>query len=165
MSDQFIAEKIWLRKLASENGFPIEDEQLGQIELFVVRILEWNQKINLISRRDEKNVWKKHVLESISILFFKSFLEGTAVIDIGTGGGFPGVPLAILQPSMKFLLVDSIQKKIRVLESVVSDLNLSNVTPLCTRVEALGRNSAYQNRFHYAICRGVGPATRVPSVR
>jgi len=96
---------------------------------------DWNAKINVISRKDIDGLYLKHVLHSLGIAKVISFEPGTKVLDVGTGGGFPGIPLAILFPEVHFHLVDSIGKKIRVVEEVAKSLGLNNVTATHCRVE------------------------------
>ena len=113
---------------------------------------EWNEKINVISRKDIDSLYEKHVLHSLAIAAVCSFDDGTEVVDIGTGGGFPGIPLAIFYPKVKFLLADSIGKKIKVVQEVASAIGLKNVTTVHGRVEEIkGRT------FDYAVSRAVAP--------
>jgi 16S rRNA (guanine527-N7)-methyltransferase len=99
---------------------------------------DWNEKINLISRKDIDNLYVNHVLHSLGIAKVISFRSGSAILDVGTGGGFPGIPLAILFPEVSFHLVDSIGKKIGVVKSVAEGIGLKNVTAQQARVEELG---------------------------
>lgn len=99
---------------------------------------DWNSKINVISRKDMENFYTHHVLHSLAISQIIQFLPGTRVLDIGTGGGFPGIPLAILFPETHFHLVDSIGKKIKVVQGVVESLDLKNVKTQQIRAEELG---------------------------
>jgi 16S rRNA (guanine527-N7)-methyltransferase len=98
---------------------------------------DWNAKINVISRKDMEHFYERHVLHSMAIAKYINFKEGQLVMDVGTGGGFPGIPLAILFPETTFLLVDSIGKKIKIVESVASELGLNNVKAINSRAELL----------------------------
>lgn len=98
-------------------------------------VLEWNNKINLISRKDIDNIIERHLLSSLSLFHFAQFVRGTAFLDFGTGGGFPGLPLAIVLPDCHFTLLDSTQKKIKVVEAIAQELGLTNVLPVWQRME------------------------------
>ncbi|MEM9143567.1 MAG: 16S rRNA (guanine(527)-N(7))-methyltransferase RsmG [Bacteroidota bacterium] len=115
---------------------------LSPIQMQRFRALEelyqdWNQKINVVSRKDIDEIYVRHALHSLGIAKFQTFRSGSEILDVGTGGGFPGIPLAILFPEVRFTLVDSIGKKIKVVDRVVQGLDLANVTTLHSRVEAL----------------------------
>src|SRR6185436_12752763 len=101
--------------------------QLAQLEALRAVYKEWNEKINVISRKDIEHLYEKHVLHSLAIAKVVSFADGTKVVDAGTGGGFPGIPLAIYFPQVHFHLVDSIGKKIKVVHEVIKALGLQNV--------------------------------------
>lgn len=111
---------------------------------------EWNSRINVISRKDMDQFYLHHVLHSLGIAKVIHFMPGTAVVDIGTGGGFPGIPLAVLFPQTQFHLVDSIGKKIKVVEAVCAELGLMNVTCEQARAEALPGH-----RFDFVVSRAV----------
>ena len=116
--------------------FPnLSQDQLEKFMRLLPIYKDWNSKVNLISRRDIENLFTNHILHSLSIVNIIEFESSTSVLDVGTGGGFPGIPLAIFFPNVKFTLLDSIGKKIKVVESVSKDLSLSNVTAINDRVE------------------------------
>lgn len=123
-----------------------QTEKLSQLKHIYDR---WNSKINVISRKDMDNFMVHHVLHSLSIAKVISFLPGTRILDAGTGGGFPGVPLAILFPEAEFTLLDSIEKKIKVVTSVVNELGLKNVTAVRKRVEE------EEGRYDFVVSRAV----------
>lgn len=110
---------------------------------------EWNEKINVISRKDIDNLYLHHILHSLSIAKIVQFKSGTKILDVGTGGGFPGIPLAILFEDSNFTMVDSIGKKITVVKEVASCLNLKNVTALNCRVETI------DSKFDFIVSRAV----------
>ena len=118
--------------------FPnLTSTQISQFAQLDSLYQEWNEKINVISRKDINSLYEKHVLHSLAIAKYTQFASGTSVLDVGTGGGFPGIPLAIMFPDTKFTLVDSIGKKITVVNEVAKALGLTNVVGMHTRVEAL----------------------------
>ncbi|NHF60836.1 16S rRNA (guanine(527)-N(7))-methyltransferase RsmG [Flavobacteriaceae bacterium TP-CH-4] len=132
------------------NYFPdLSDHQKQQFIQLSDLYRDWNQKINVVSRKDIDELYLRHVLHSLGIAKVQRFKSGTSVLDVGTGGGFPGIPLAILFPETHFTLVDSIGKKIKVVEEVVEGLQLKNVTAVNKRVEEL------KPRFDFIVSRAV----------
>ena len=118
--------------------FPnLTDDQIQKFKELEVLYKEWNSRINVISRKDIDDLYLKHVLHSLSIAKFISFKKNTSILDVGTGGGFPGIPLAIIFPDCNFLLVDSINKKINVVKEISNTLKLTNVSCNTIRVEKL----------------------------
>jgi len=130
--------------------FPdLDDNQIKQFEKISKVYKDWNQKINVVSRKDIDEIYIRHVLHSMGIAKIQAFLPGSKVLDVGTGGGFPGIPLAILFPETEFNLVDSIGKKIKVVEEVVEELGLQNVKAINDRVENIS------GEFDFIVSRAV----------
>lgn len=125
---------------------PQQEEKFEKLEQLY---FEWNEKINVISRKDMESLYEKHILHSLGIAKIMEFSPGTKVLDIGTGGGFPGIPLAILFPEAQFTLIDSIGKKITVVQAVAEGVGLKNVTAIHGRAEKL------KEKFHFVISRAV----------
>ena len=129
--------------------FTLTENQKRKIDSMKSIYAKWNDKVNLISRKDFDNFYEKHVLHSLSICKIISFKSDTKIMDLGTGGGFPGVPLAIMHPNVNFHLVDSISKKTKVLSSIVQELDLSNVIVLNKRAEDI------DDSFDFIVTRAV----------
>ena len=120
--------------------FNLTDTQINEIEEFHKQIIFWNERINLVSRKDIDNLIINHVIHSLSISCFFNFNDNTSILDFGTGGGFPGIPLAIYFPNVKFHLVDSIKKKTDVVNKIAKDLNLNNVEVTWANVKNINKN-------------------------
>lgn len=130
--------------------FPnLTDDQKMQFAALEGLYGEWNEKINVISRKDMDSLYEKHILHSLGIARIMEFAPGTKVLDIGTGGGFPGIPLAILFPEAEFTLIDSIGKKITVVKEVAEAIGLKNVKAVHGRAEDL------KEKFHFVVSRAV----------
>ncbi len=126
-------------------------EQVEQYRMLDELYRDWNSKINVISRKDIDNLYERHVLHSLGIAQVANFRDGTRIMDLGTGGGFPGIPLAIMFPNAHFHLLDSVGKKIRVCQEIVGALGLQNVTTQWARAEEV------KERFHFVVSRAVMP--------
>lgn len=134
--------------------FPqLTEDQLQKFEQLGPLYQEWNEKINVISRKDMDNFYERHVLHSLAIAKAMRFQPGTTILDVGTGGGFPGIPLAILYPDSEFHLVDSIGKKIKVVDEVSQALGLKNVRTTHGRVEKV------KEKYDFIVSRAV---TKMP---
>ena len=132
--------------------FPnLTERQIEQFRMLDELYHDWNSKINVISRKDIDNLYEHHVLHSLGIADYIRFKPGTEIMDLGTGGGFPGIPLAIMFPECKFHLVDSIGKKIKVCTAVAEALELENVTTRHCRAEEEKR------QFDFVVSRAVMP--------
>ena len=136
--------------------FPYLDPwQTGQLIRFKEEILKWNLRLNLVSRKDTPYLEERHILHSLGIAAFHSFPDSCRVLDVGTGGGFPGIPLAILYPGTRFTLIDSIGKKINAIREITASLRLSNVEIRQGRAEML------KGTFHFVVCRAVTNLSRL----
>jgi len=130
--------------------FPdLTKKQYSQLEALGGLYAEWNEKVNVISRKDIENLYTRHVLHSLAIAKFFDFKKDSSILDVGTGGGFPGIPLAILFPKVKFTLIDAIAKKITVVSSIAKEIGLENVEAKQVRVQNIDK------RFDYIISRAV----------
>ena len=137
-----------------QNYFPsLSTNQINQFEALLDLYTEWNAKINVISRKDIQNLYVHHVLHSLAIAKFIDFKAATTILDVGTGGGFPGVPLAIFFPELEFVMIDSIGKKIRVVNEVAQAISLTNVEAIHRRVQDEKR------KFDFVVSRAVMPMT------
>jgi 16S rRNA (guanine527-N7)-methyltransferase len=138
--------------------FPVlSQQQYAKLDQFHDLILAWNEKINLVSRKDIQFLEERHILHSLAIARAFSFPPHSNILDVGTGGGFPGIPLAILHPGSRFMLIDSIGKKIHAVHSICSDLKLDNVHTSNTRIEN------YFEEYDYVVARAVTNLSRFHS--
>ncbi len=130
--------------------FPeLNDLQQQQFQALGHLYKEWNQKINVISRKDIDHVFDRHILHAMSIAKMVQFKEGSKIMDLGTGGGLPGIPLAILFPDVHFTLIDGTGKKIRVVNEIIDQIQLENVTAQQIRAEEI------KKKFDFVVCRAV----------
>jgi 16S rRNA (guanine527-N7)-methyltransferase len=126
--------------------------QLDQFKALEGLYKEWNEKVNVISRKDMDGLYEKHVLHSLSIAAVFGFEPGSEILDLGTGGGFPGIPLSIFFPEVKFHLVDSIAKKLKIVDAIADAIKLGNITTQHTRAEEIR-----QRKFDFVVSRAVAP--------
>ena len=131
----------------------LNDEQIQKFYKYMELLLEWNEKINLTAIIEPKEIILKHFVDSLTIA--KYIKEKDRLIDVGTGAGFPGIPLKILRPDIKVTLVDSLNKRINFLNEVIEKLNLEDIVTVHSRIEDFGKNKSYREKFDYVTARAV----------
>lgn len=138
-----------------EFGIDLSDKQKSQFSLFKELIQEWNEKINLTAITEDKEMDIKHFLDSVSIFKAGKIIPGQKIIDIGTGGGFPGIPINIIKPMTEVTLFDSLKKRLKVLDDVIGKLELKNIRTVHGRAEEFSRKDDFRERFDIATSRAV----------
>jgi 16S rRNA (guanine(527)-N(7))-methyltransferase RsmG len=151
------ADPLLVRTACAQNGLELSDEQLQMLEEYALRLIEWNQKINLISRRDEENFWTRHILHCLSLMCKVEFAERAKILDLGTGGGLPGVVLKIARPDLLLTLLDSTQKKINVVKDLLGSLNLVGIDAVWGRAEDVGKQREHTEQYDIVVARAVAP--------
>ncbi len=146
-----------VRRICLENGLDISDSQWQLLEKWAALLLEVNQNVNLISRKETEFLWEKQILPCLALLIFRKFSPATDVCDFGTGGGLPGMLLAIVRPDLRLTLLDSRHKKIEVVQQMIDSLKLSNAQTVLGRGEELGKQRPWRQRFPLLTARAVGP--------
>lgn len=152
-----MTDELKFRSICMANGLALSDETLGKLSEFVRLLSDWNSKINLVSRLDAQNLWLTHVLHCVSVLFFVKIPSGARMLDLGTGGGLPGVPLAIIRSDLEITLLDSIKKKTMAVEDITSRLNLENTRVITGRAEELADRKNLAGHFDIVTARAVAP--------
>ncbi len=143
-----------IREWCAENDMAIDDKQLSAFEKYAELLVEWNKKMNLTAITEQKDIAVKHFIDSIAVLKHAEIKQGASVIDIGTGAGFPGIPVKIMRPDIKLTLLDSLNKRLLFLDEVCSQLGLE-ASLIHARAEEFGRRPGYRDSFDYAISRAV----------
>ena len=144
-----------LKVAATEYGLNLTEDQISAFNKYYELLYEWNKKINLTAITEPKDVAIKHMVDSLSCFKADLFKENTSLIDIGTGAGFPGLPLKIFYPSLKLTLLDSLNKRVKFLQLVVDELGLKDVEVIHARSEEAARNKKYREKFDLATARAV----------
>ena len=124
-------------------------------ELYMRRVLEWNEHVNLTAIRDRDDFIEKHFIDSLCCLSDDRWKSAQTVVDVGTGAGFPGIPLAIVSPEKEFLLIDSLNKRIRIINELIGELGLRNVRAVHGRAEEMARQKQYRQKFDVCVSRAV----------
>lgn len=140
-----------MKNKMKEINIDIEKEQINQFYIYMNLLLEWNEKINLTAITNPKEVILKHFVDCATIL---NYVDGK-VLDMGSGAGFPGIPLKILKPQIELKLVDSLNKRINFLTIIIKELKLKNIEAIHSRAEELGRNKEYREKFDVVVSRAV----------
>lgn len=147
--------RVFLEKAVSEYGVELSEKQLQQFQRYYELLIEWNEKINLTAITEPQEVAVKHFIDSVSAWDEKRFEGAKSIIDVGTGAGFPGIPLKIFQPQLKLVLLDSLNKRIKFLQTVVDELQLDNVECIHARAEEGAKNPKLRENFDIAVSRAV----------
>ncbi|NIK71476.1 MULTISPECIES: 16S rRNA (guanine(527)-N(7))-methyltransferase RsmG [unclassified Paenibacillus] len=146
---------VWFEKLLGENGIPLSPKQLEQFDSYHRLLVEWNEKMNLTGITERDAVFEKHFYDSISLSFFVDMKEIGSIADIGSGAGFPSIPLKICFPHLKVVIVDSLNKRIQFLNHLVQELGLDNVNCVHGRAEDIARMPEYRDAFDLVTARAV----------
>ena len=146
-----------MNEYASEIDIVFNDKQIEQFYKYMNLLLEWNEKINLTAITEKKDVILKHFIDSLTIS--KYIEENSTLVDIGTGAGFPGIPIKIYRPDVKVTLVDSLNKRINFLNEIISELELKDINTIHSRVEEFGKNKRYREQFDIVTARAVANLT------
>lgn len=144
-----------LLKGAREYDIELSDAQIDAFIKYKDMLKEWNEKINLTAITDDNEIITKHFIDSISILKSGVIKENMSLIDVGTGAGFPGIPLKIIMPSLRVVLLDALNKRVNFLNTVINEINLKNISVVHGRAEDFARNASYRERFGIATARAV----------
>ena len=146
-----------LKKQAEEIDINLNDTQINQMHKYMELMLEWNEKINLTAITEEKEIIQKHFIDSLTIA--KYIEKNAKIVDVGTGAGFPGIPLKIVREDLNITLLDSLNKRIKFLDEVINQIGLKDIRTVHARVEEFGKDKEYRENFDYATSRAVANLT------
>jgi 16S rRNA (guanine527-N7)-methyltransferase len=149
--------------VCAANGIPLDQHQMEMINRYHDELVKWNQRVNLISRQDVGNIYERHILHSLTILKYATIEPKARCIDVGTGGGFPGIPLKIALPEIRMLLVDSIAKKLKATAMFAQHTGLRGFEAKTIRAEALADEQSYRKAFDVVTARAVAPLVQIVS--
>jgi len=144
-----------LSSAISDVGLGFDENKYNQFIKYMNLIKAWNEKVNLTAITEDLEIVKKHFIDSIKIFKFEPLKDAVKVIDVGTGGGFPGIPMKIVKPELEIILLDSLKKRINVLESILDDIGIKGVTTIHGRAEEFGVNPQFREKFDVVVSRAV----------
>ena len=145
----------------SANGIALSKQQMDDLERYHNELRYWNERVNMISRKDMESIWERHIVHSLCLLKYVSFKTKARVLDVGTGGGLPGIPLKIARPDLRVVLVDSIAKKMKIVRMFAQHTDLKNIGTLTARVEDLANDAHYRRAFDVIVSRAVAPVSKL----
>jgi 16S rRNA (guanine527-N7)-methyltransferase len=149
-------DSLWFKNIFSASGFYIDDIKLSKLSEYSELLIKKNQEVNLISSKSESNFWEEHILHSLSFLLKVKINEKAKILDLGAGGGLPGIPLKIIYPNLKITLLDSTQKKIIADKEMINALGLKGINAISGRAEEIKSEPLLKETFDYVISRAVG---------
>lgn len=138
-----------------KNNIPYDDDMIARFDAYRSGILQWNEFVNITAIRDPREFTLKHFVDSAACILLTEYNKAEKIIDIGTGGGFPGVPLAILSPEKEFILVDSLKKRLKIIDELCESIGIKNIKTLHGRAEDFGRNKEYREKYDFCVSRAV----------
>lgn len=146
---------INLKEAILEMGLECSDEQVSKLNKYMQGILEWNEKVNLTRITEPEEFLVKHYLDSLVCCRRDEFLKAKKIIDVGTGAGFPGIPLAVMSPDKQFVLMDSLNKRLKIIDELCLDAGITNVQTVHARAEELARNKQHREKYDLCVSRAV----------
>ena len=144
-----------LKKALELMGGPSDEVTVNKYQQYMEGVLEWNEKVNLTNITDPEEFVIKHFIDSIICIDYPEFEEAGKIIDVGTGGGFPGVPLAIAAPDKEFILMDSLNERLKIIDELCGQIGIGNVTTVHARAEELAKNKAHREQYDLCVSRAV----------
>ncbi len=151
----------WFVEICAANGLKLRDDQASRFETYRRLLLAANRQLNLISRKDEENFYPNHALNSISFLFTRRLNSDASMLDLGTGGGLPGIPILIIYEEMRLTLLDSIAKKTAAVSSILKEMQFDSARVLTGRAEELSKRDEFKGHFDYVVSRAAGKLDEV----
>lgn len=147
--------EMQVMSICSKNGLVVTEQSFRLLQNYVELLSNWNAKVNLVSRSDIKNIWWNHILHSLAVLCFLKIESGTKILDLGTGGGLPGIPISIVRDDLEITVLDSIRKKTTAVQNIVDNLSVTNVKVLTGRAEKIAQQ--HRSCWDVTIARAVAP--------